>query len=59
MKTPPPNPQWEYTPPAVSKDGRIVRVDAMQLPMALELYRVFKVPEVGAAYLAKGKRNAR
>lgn len=40
---PPPNPMWQYTPPAESKDGRTVRVDAMQLPMVLDLYRVLGV----------------
>ena len=67
MKSPPPNPMWEYTPPAVSKDGRVVRVDAMQLPMVLEMYATFKVKPVAesfdaarehAAWLAKGKRRA-
>ena len=62
MKSPPPNPMWEYTPPAVSKDGRVVRVDAMQLPMVLELYATFKVKPVDAArdhaaWLNKGKRK--
>lgn len=41
--TPPPNDLWQYTPPAESKDGRTVRVDAMQLPMVLDLYRVLGV----------------
>ena len=49
MTDPKPNEQWEYTPPKVSKCGRFVLMDAMQWPMALELYRVFKVPAVETA----------
>ena len=58
MTAPKPNPQWEYTPPAVSKDGRVVRMDAMQWPMVLELYRVFgvKPAQPNAAYVARGRK---
>lgn len=31
-----PNPLWRYSPPQPSRDGRVVWVDAMQLPMAVE-----------------------
>jgi len=62
MTTPPPNPLWEYTPPRVSKCGRYVRMDAMQWPMALELYAAFKVKPIDAArehaeWRNKGKRK--
>ena len=43
MKTPPPNPQWERSPPLESKCGRYVSFDAMVWPDVLELYRIFKV----------------
>ena len=42
----PPNPSWRYSPPKVSRDGRTVAVDAMQLPMILEYYRLAGVPLV-------------
>lgn len=39
---PKPNDQWRYTPPKVTQRGD-VWVDAMQLPMVLELYARMKV----------------
>lgn len=38
--TPPPNPLWRYSPPKVSRDGRTVAIDAMQLPMIEEHNRI-------------------
>ncbi len=43
MSEPKPNPLWVRTPPAVSKDGKTVRFDAMVLPELLELYRILGV----------------
>lgn len=43
---PPPGKDWRYSPPAVSRNGRVVAVDAMQLPMLVEMYRVLGVPLV-------------
>lgn len=63
MTTPAPNPMWEYTQPKVSKCGRYVLMDAMQLPMVLEMYAVFGVKPAGAAamqhaeWMNKGKRK--
>jgi hypothetical protein len=37
--TPPPNPDWRYSPPRVSRSGRIVEIDAMQLTWATEHQR--------------------
>jgi hypothetical protein len=45
---PPANPAWRYSPPKVSRDGRVVAVDAMQLPMLLDMYRALGVPLVEA-----------
>lgn len=44
--TPIANPAWRYSPPKVSRDGRVVAVDAMQLPMLLDMYRALGVPLV-------------
>lgn len=48
-----PNPMWQRSPPAVSKDGRAVRIDFMVLAELAEHYRIFKVPP---ADKPRGKR---
>jgi hypothetical protein len=45
-KQPEPNPDWRYSPPRVSKDGRTVEIDAMQLTTLHEHYRLMGVPLV-------------
>lgn len=43
-----PNPDWEYSPPSVSKDGKTVSIDAHQITMIHDQYRAFGVPLVDA-----------
>lgn len=40
---PQPNPQWQRTPLAHSRDGKTFRIDAMAYPELLETYRILGV----------------
>ena len=46
-KQPQPNKDWRYSPPAESKDGKSVWIDAMQLTMITEHYRSAGIPILG------------
>lgn len=46
MTDPAPNPDWRYSPPLESKDGRHVQFDAMVWPNVIELYRILGVKPV-------------
>lgn len=42
------NPDWHYSPPSVSKSGRVVSIDLTQLSTVIEHYRAAGVPLVDA-----------
>jgi hypothetical protein len=44
MTDPKPNPQWQYTPPATSKDGKTCRMDGMAWAAAMRHNEFYKIP---------------
>ena len=41
---PPANPDWRYTPPATSKDGKTFRMDAMAWATAIQHNALWGIP---------------
>lgn len=46
-RIPPPGPDWSYSEPKESKDGKSVWIDAHQLTMLTEHYRIAGLPLPG------------
>ena len=44
MTEPEPNPHWQYSPPAVSKDGKTFRMDAMAWAAAVQHNAIWGIP---------------
>jgi hypothetical protein len=53
----PANPAWSYSPPTVSRDGRVVWLDAMTLANVTRDYRATGIHVIGEAPVEPAKKG--